>query len=227
MSGRSTVGSAKRGSKRVLTISKDRDVFTGMVLIEVSLDKLRRALDVVMHHAEETIKRMPGFVGYAFLESLDGKRVTEYVQWESTDHIQAAFKDPRFSAHLTDVRKFADEEFFPYETYYVNEVGHQVGEGKATISKEVDSLTAITEFAVRPGKQQALLDLIVDDHDPVHCRRYPGSPVAGRRWVVSTVASVSTSPTTRRASPPQRRARNEAATMRAGKVCKPKSGENK
>ena len=173
MFGRSTVGSAERGSRRVLTISKDRDVFTGIILIEVSPDKLRRVLDVVMHHTEETIKHMPGFVGYAFLESLDGERVTEYVQWESPDHIQAAFKDPRFSEHLTDVRKIANEEFFPCEIYYVNEAGHQAGEGTATISKEAGSLTAITEFAVGPGKQQALLDLIVDDHES-SLRDFPG-----------------------------------------------------
>lgn len=157
----------------MLTISKDQDVFTGMVLMEASPDKLQRVLDIGIHHTEERIKHMPGFVGCAFLKSLDGERVTEYVQWESVDHIQAAFKDPRFSEHLTEVRKIAKEEFFPCKVCYVDEACHQVGEGTAAISKEVDSLTAITEFVVSPRKQQALLDLIVDDHES-SLRDFPG-----------------------------------------------------
>lgn len=150
----------------MLTISKDHDIFTGVIFIEVSPDTLQTVLDLNRRDTEERIKHMPGFVGCAILKSLDGERITEHVQWESVDHIQAAFKDPDFSDHIAEVRKISKgDEFMPHEVHYVDECGHHVGQGTATISEAADSFTAITEYAVGPENQQELLELIVEDHE--------------------------------------------------------------
>lgn len=164
---------SERGVSQVLSIARDQDYFTLMVFFEVSPSQQRRVLDINIDATNDRIGYMPGFVGAAFLKSLDGERVAEYLQWESEGHLREAMKDSGFSEHISELRKISKDEVSPCEVHYVDAVGHQVGEGTAMISKEAGSFTAITEFAGSPEKQQALLDLIVEDHES-SLRGFPG-----------------------------------------------------
>jgi heme-degrading monooxygenase HmoA len=143
----------------------DQDYFTVMVFFKASPSQQRRVLDINIDDTEDKIRHMPGFVGAAFLKSLDGERVTEYIQWRSEEHLREAMKDPRFFEHIPEVRKIAEDEFSPYEVYCVDKADPRAEHGTVEISNAADLLTAVARFAVKPGKQSELLRLLVEPQD--------------------------------------------------------------
>ena len=87
----------------MLTISRDSDLFTAMIFIEVSPDKQREIFEVNLS-ATEKIKRLPDFVAAAFHNSLDRTMLPEHVQWENEDYFRRALGAPMFRQHLRERR---------------------------------------------------------------------------------------------------------------------------
>ena len=150
-----------------MNISKDQDCFTIMIFLEASQGQQQRALDISTDATNSKIRYMPGFVGAAFLKSLYGERVTEYVQWESEGHFREAMNEPEFFEHIPELRKIATDEVSPYEVHYAAGTDHDVGHGAVEISGDADLFTAIAKFAVGPNEQQELLRLLVAAHEPL------------------------------------------------------------
>ncbi len=157
----------------MLTISMDQNYFTVLVFFEVSPSRQRRVLDINIDDTEDKIRHMPGFVGVAFLKSLNGERVTEYTQWKSEEHLREAMKDPGFSGHISEVRKIAKEEVSPYKVHYADRAAPRAERGATCISDDAGLLTAVAKFDVKPGKQSELLRLLVDAHESLF-RDVPG-----------------------------------------------------
>lgn len=146
---------------QMLTISEDQDCFTLLIFFKAPPDLQRRVLDINIDVTRGNIAHMPGFVGAAFLKSLDGGRVTEYLQWESEGHLQEAMKDPDFFEHMAEVREIATDDTSPYEVHRV------AGPDTVEISVEAGLLTAVTKFVVDPEEQQELLRLLVAAREPL------------------------------------------------------------
>ena len=144
-----------------------------MVFFEVSTNQQRRVLDINIEATRGKIRYMPGFVGVAFLKSLDGERVTEYIQWESEGHLREAMNDPEFFEHIPELKKIATDEVSPHEVYYAARADPHVGHGAVEISRDTGLLTAIAKFAVEPNEQHKLLRRLVASHEPL-LRDVPG-----------------------------------------------------
>ncbi|NUP29940.1 MAG: antibiotic biosynthesis monooxygenase [Nocardia sp.] len=57
-------------------------------------------------HTEQTMRHRPGFISANLHATLDGRKVTNYAQWESEQHLRTALADPdirRDIAHLADI----------------------------------------------------------------------------------------------------------------------------
>lgn len=144
----------------MLTISRDSDLFTAMIFIEISPDKQQEMFEINVSATEE-IKRLPGFVGAAFHNSLDGTMLTEYVQWENEDFFRRAFDAPEFYAHLSEIDRLAEHvESGPYEVRRIDVAGADATEGTIVVSQGREVATAITRYGVEQRDLRALLDLL-------------------------------------------------------------------
>ena len=131
-------------------------------------------LDFNVNETEQKIKHLPGFVSAAFLKSLDGTRVFEYVQWESLEHFQEALKNPIFADHTIEVREAGEDDVDFYEVYYVDQHGMLPDHTTSiTISLAQEPVTIITHFKTTQDEQQALLDILVEHHERER-RHLPG-----------------------------------------------------
>lgn len=158
----------------MITISKRNSNLKGIIYITVPIEKLQWMLDFNVNETEQKIKHLPGFVSAAFLKSLDGTRVFEYVQWKSLEYFQAALKNPIFAEHTIEVREAGEDDVDFYEVYYVDQRGMLPDHTTSiTISLAPEPVTIITHFKTTQDQQQALLDILVEHHER-ELRHLPG-----------------------------------------------------
>ena len=62
-------------------ISQDQDVVTLINVFTVAPEDQQRLVDLLVEATEEAISKQPGYVSANIHRSLDGTRVTNYVQW--------------------------------------------------------------------------------------------------------------------------------------------------
>jgi heme-degrading monooxygenase HmoA len=55
------------------------------------------------------MQRQPGFISISLHRSLDGRRVVNYIQWESRDLLRAAHQSPEFRKSWGQFEQLADD----------------------------------------------------------------------------------------------------------------------
>src|SRR5437868_13244785 len=68
---------------------------TQITVIEAEPEQQHEALSLMAERAR-FMARQPGFVSISLHRSLDGKRIVNYVQWQSRELLEAAHKSPEF-----------------------------------------------------------------------------------------------------------------------------------
>ncbi|WP_407167145.1 antibiotic biosynthesis monooxygenase family protein [Bradyrhizobium sp. ORS 111] len=76
------------------TETKQRPV-TQITIIEAEPQKQAEALSLMTERAR-FMQRQPGFISISLHRSLDGRRIVNYVQWETRDQLRAAHQSPEF-----------------------------------------------------------------------------------------------------------------------------------
>jgi heme-degrading monooxygenase HmoA len=76
-------------------ISTDKQRVTQITFIEVAPEEQAEALELMRERAR-FMARQPGFVSISLHRSLDGRRIVNYVQWQSADLLHAAHHSPEF-----------------------------------------------------------------------------------------------------------------------------------
>jgi len=72
-------------------IQTGKQPVTQITVVESEPGKQAEALSVMTERAR-FMARQPGFVSISVHRSLDGRRIVNYIQWQSRDHLQAAHK---------------------------------------------------------------------------------------------------------------------------------------
>ena len=89
-------------------IRTDNQVVTQITVVEPGPGKQNQALSLMKERAR-FMARQPGFVAIVLHRSLDGKRIVNYVQWQSPDLLRAAHKSPEFRKEWGRFDALADE----------------------------------------------------------------------------------------------------------------------
>ena len=76
-------------------IATDKSVVTQITVVEPEPGKQADALAVMQDRAR-FIARQPGFVSIVLHRSLDGKRIVNYLQWQSRELLESAHRSPEF-----------------------------------------------------------------------------------------------------------------------------------
>lgn len=76
------------------TISVDRPIATLINVFVTTPETQSEVVEAWIDMTESTMQHQPGFISASVHASLDGQRVINYAQWESTEHFQALFQKP-------------------------------------------------------------------------------------------------------------------------------------
>jgi heme-degrading monooxygenase HmoA len=76
-------------------IRTEKQPVTQITVVESEPGKQAEALSVMTERAR-FMARQPGFISISVHRSLDGRRIVNYVQWQSRNQLQAAHKSPEF-----------------------------------------------------------------------------------------------------------------------------------
>ncbi|MCC8952874.1 antibiotic biosynthesis monooxygenase [Bradyrhizobium sp. Pear77] len=82
-------------------------IVTQITVIEAEPKKQNEALSLMVDRAR-FMARQPGFVSTSLHRSLDGRRIVNYIQWQSRELLESAHQSPDFRKewvkfdHLTD-----------------------------------------------------------------------------------------------------------------------------
>jgi len=107
----------------MVTIAKDKDMVTLINVFTVAPEDQQRLVDVLVDATQTVMRKQPGFISANIHRSLDGTRVTNYVQWRSPEAFEAMLRDREAAEHMGEAAKIA-ERFEPhvYEVSFVDEV---------------------------------------------------------------------------------------------------------
>ena len=100
-------------------IYADKQPVTQITVIEADPDKQSEALSLMTERAR-FMAGQPGFVSISLHRSLDGRRIVNYVQWESRELLRSAHQAPEFRKRWGQFDQLTDE-FDPhlYEVCHV------------------------------------------------------------------------------------------------------------
>jgi heme-degrading monooxygenase HmoA len=107
----------------MVTISKDNDLVTLINVFTVRPEDQQRLVDALANATQKVMRNQPGFVSANIHKSLDGTRVTNYAQWQSSEAFEAMLQNQEAAEHMGEAARIA-ESFEPhlYEVSFVDEV---------------------------------------------------------------------------------------------------------
>ncbi|MGY4159636.1 MULTISPECIES: antibiotic biosynthesis monooxygenase family protein [unclassified Bradyrhizobium] len=89
-------------------IAFDQQPVTQITIIESEPEKQAEALSLMTERAR-FMQRQPGFISISLHRSLDGRRIVNYVQWQSRDLLRAAHQSPEFRKAWGRFERLADD----------------------------------------------------------------------------------------------------------------------
>jgi len=89
-------------------ITANSNLCTLINVFTVSAERQQELVDVLVEVTEQIIKDLPGFVSANIHKSIDGVRVTNYVQWESQAALQNMLDNPEAGKHIAKCREIAE-----------------------------------------------------------------------------------------------------------------------
>src|SRR6476660_7691614 len=89
-------------------IRTEKQPVTQITVVESEPEKQAEALSVMAERAR-FMARQPGFISISAHRSLDGRRIVNYVQWQSRDLLQSAHKSPEFRKEWGHFDQLTDE----------------------------------------------------------------------------------------------------------------------
>lgn len=81
---------------------------TQITIVEAEPGKQAKALSLMTERAR-FMSKQPGFVSISLHRSLDGRRIVNYIQWQSRDQLQSAHKSPDFRKEWNRLDRMTDE----------------------------------------------------------------------------------------------------------------------
>ena len=89
-------------------IQTDPQLVTQITIIETEPGKQTESLSLMRERAR-FMQRQPGFISISLHRSLDGRRIVNYIQWESRDLLRAAHQSPDFRKAWSQFGGLADD----------------------------------------------------------------------------------------------------------------------
>ena len=106
--GGSSANSGKSLKASAPRISAGSPCVTQITVVEAEPENQAEALSLMTERAH-FMARQPGFISISVHRSLDGRRILNYIQWESRELLQSAHKSPEFRKEWTHFDQLTDD----------------------------------------------------------------------------------------------------------------------
>ncbi len=95
-------------------IHEENQPVTQITVVESEPGKQEEALSLMVERAHFMV-RQPGFVSISLHRSRDGRRIVNYIQWQSRELLQSAHHSPEFRAewrHFDDLTRTIEPQLY-------------------------------------------------------------------------------------------------------------------
>lgn len=92
----------------MITINPENKVMTLINTFDVDPDKQQELVDLLTKATVEVMRHIDGFISANLHQSLDGRSVANYAQWESKEKFEAMFENPEAHVHMDESTKIAN-----------------------------------------------------------------------------------------------------------------------
>ena len=99
-------------------IEKDNGLYTIILHFDVKPESQQEKLDDLIEFFESTVSKQPGLVSTNFHKSLDGTKILNYTQWESSEDWQNAIRNKEVLSHPKNPIKHVKVHVQDYEVAY-------------------------------------------------------------------------------------------------------------
>ena len=86
----------------------DRKPVTQITIIEAEPERQTEALSLMRKRAH-FMQNQPGFISISLHRSFDGRRIVNYIQWQSRDLLRAAHQSPDFREAWSQFEGLTDD----------------------------------------------------------------------------------------------------------------------
>jgi heme-degrading monooxygenase HmoA len=96
------------------SIQSEHQLVTQITIVEPERGKQAEASSLMAERAR-FMARQPGFISISLHRSLDGRRIVNYVQWQSRDLLRSAHRSPKFRkewGHFDDLTDEIDPHLY-------------------------------------------------------------------------------------------------------------------
>lgn len=101
-------------------IDSAEDIFTLVNTFHTTRERQGAIAASLSEFTERVARNLPGFIGASVHVSLTGDRVLNYVQWRSSEDLQAMLARADAKAHMDEVAALADRiDPVPYRVAFV------------------------------------------------------------------------------------------------------------
>ncbi|WP_036479324.1 antibiotic biosynthesis monooxygenase [Myxosarcina sp. GI1] len=141
------------------TLSLDNSLTTVIIIFEV-LPELQQKLIEAIKNFTQTVKTQPGFVSANLHQSIDGVKVANYAQWESSKAYQAFIANTEVQAQAEGLLKLGKPDSQVYEIV--------ASESKVGTPKIVERqyFAHFAEFRMSSDKQPRMVELAKEHIKP-------------------------------------------------------------
>ena len=102
------------------TITEGRPFATFINVFAVEPAQQQDLVEALVRFTQEVARRQPGFISANIHRSLDGLRVTNYIQWERPEDLQAMLALPEAAPHLKECQALSTSiDLHPYEVSHI------------------------------------------------------------------------------------------------------------
>lgn len=102
------------------TIAQGTSLCTLINVFTVSRDKQQELVNALVQVTDHVICTLPGFVSANIHKSVDGERVTNYVQWRSKEDLERMLLNPEAKEHIKVCQELASN--IDFHLYTVDHV---------------------------------------------------------------------------------------------------------
>lgn len=102
------------------TITQGTALCTLINVFTISSDKQQELVNILTEVTDQIICKLPGFVSANIHKSIDGERVTNYVQWRSKEDLDNMLRSSEAREHIQQCQKLASHiDFHLYTVEHV------------------------------------------------------------------------------------------------------------
>lgn len=101
-------------------ISQQAGLCTLINVFTIAPEKQQSLIDVLVDVTDRVICKLPGFISANIHKSVDGERVTNYVQWRRKEDLEAMLRNPEAKEHIAICQQLASHiDFHLYTVEHI------------------------------------------------------------------------------------------------------------